>query len=112
MMLKDSDQFVGQCGVLEQDVEGRIQTEIGYLVMRRFWRRGYASEAAMACRDYGFQTLGRDSLISIINPENLPSIGVAKKIGMTLRTDTVWQDHPVNVYAISRSEWRTITGGR
>jgi RimJ/RimL family protein N-acetyltransferase len=56
--------------------------EIGYLIHRPFWRRGFALEAAMAVRDYAFDTLGIERVISLIRPENVPSRGVARKLGM------------------------------
>jgi [ribosomal protein S5]-alanine N-acetyltransferase len=46
-------------------------------------RRGLASEAALGVRAWAFETRGHDRVISLIRPENLPSQGVARKLGMT-----------------------------
>jgi RimJ/RimL family protein N-acetyltransferase len=56
---------------------------VGYLISRPFWRRGFATEAARACRDYAFMVLARDRVISLIRPENGPSQAVARRLGMT-----------------------------
>jgi ribosomal-protein-alanine N-acetyltransferase len=75
---------VGQVGLIPpRDIPGADEVEIGYLVHRPYWRRGYASEAAAACRDYAFDALGRPRVLCLIRPENAPSQGVARKIGLT-----------------------------
>jgi RimJ/RimL family protein N-acetyltransferase len=76
----------GQVGLLMQSFDGMNgveEPEIGYLIHRPFWRQGLATEAALATRAWAFETLGLDRVISLIRPENLPSQGVARKLGMT-----------------------------
>src|ERR1700682_4015426 len=72
MVLKSSGEVVGDCGLTRQRVDGVDEIELGYHVRRDLWGRGYAPEAARACRDYGFVRLGAERLISLIRPENLP----------------------------------------
>ncbi|HVM33793.1 MAG TPA: bifunctional GNAT family N-acetyltransferase/class I SAM-dependent methyltransferase [Actinomycetota bacterium] len=79
---KEDGKFVGQCGLVPQDVEGTREIEVGWHVNRAFWRRGYASEAAAAARDYAFDIIGLTRLVSLVLPANVPSQGVARKIGM------------------------------
>lgn len=94
---------VGQVGLLEQHVEGIDETEVGYLIHRPFWRQRLATEAATACRDYAFEKLGRPRVISLIRPENIPSQGVAAKLGMKLRPGTVQHGgFPHTVYSVTR----------
>jgi ribosomal-protein-alanine N-acetyltransferase len=102
-ILKDSDEFAGQCGLVSQEVDGRNEVEIGYLFLRRFWGRGLATEAAQACRDYGFGTLGYDRLVSLIDPANLPSRRVAEKVGMRLEKHTYKWGKEICVYAVDSS---------
>lgn len=74
---------VGQVGLIPpRQVEGADETDVGYLIHRPHWRRGIAAEAAAACRDYAFDVLGLPRLICLVRPENLPSQGVARKIGL------------------------------
>jgi RimJ/RimL family protein N-acetyltransferase len=73
----------GQVGLILQTIDGVVETEIGYLIHRPFWRQGLATEAATACRDYAFHLLQRPRVISLIRPENLPSQGVARKVGLS-----------------------------
>ncbi len=79
---RETGQPVGQVGLTVQQVDGVAEPEVGYLVHRPFWRRGFASEAAAATRDHAFRELGLPRVISLIRPENLPSQGVARRIGM------------------------------
>lgn len=79
---KASNAFVGQVGLTMQDVEGKEELEIGYLLKRKFWHQGYASEAAIACRDYAFNVLGSDRVVSIIRDTNIASQRVALSVGM------------------------------
>ena len=79
---KETRQPVGQVGLSPQQLDGVPESEIGYMIHRPYWRRGFASEAAAATRDYAFDTLCKSRVISLIRPENLPSQCVARKIGM------------------------------
>jgi RimJ/RimL family protein N-acetyltransferase len=79
---KTSGQPVGQVGLLIQRVQGIEEKEVAYLLHRPFWHRGFATEAAAAARDYAFNTLGRQRVIALIRPENLPSIAVAQRLGL------------------------------
>jgi len=102
MVLRASGEFIGDCGLTRQTVDESDEIEIGYHVRRDLWGRGYAPEAARACRDYGFVRLGAERLISLIRPENLPSRRVAEKIGLSLWKEVLWRDLPHCVYMIRR----------
>ena len=67
----------GQVGLLSPNVDGVEESEIGYMIDPPFWRQGIASEAAIATRDYALEELGKQRLISLIRPINIPSQGVA-----------------------------------
>ncbi len=54
MVLKATDEVIGDCGLTMQNVDGANEMEIGYHVRRDHWRCGFATEAARACRDFGF----------------------------------------------------------
>jgi ribosomal-protein-alanine N-acetyltransferase len=101
MILKLDHSVIGYCGLIHQIVDSVDEMEIGYLVSRDHWRKGYASEAAIACRDYAFHELKAKRLISLIDPLNAASIGVARKVGMSLEKQTTWQGKKLNVYSMS-----------
>lgn len=98
--LKKDGRFVGQAGILKQEVDGEAEWEVGYGFLRDYWGRGLATEAAIACREYGFHTKGYTRLISIIHPDNAASRRVAEKAGMTVEKITTWKDMKVCVYTI------------
>jgi ribosomal-protein-alanine N-acetyltransferase len=102
MALKSSGEVIGDCGLTRQVVDETDEIEIGYHVRRDLWGRGYASEAARACQEYGFSRLGAERLISLIRPENLRSRRVAEKTGLSLWKEVMWRELPHCVYAIRR----------
>lgn len=79
--LKETKQCIGDCGLVGQIVDGKAEVEVGYHINKVYWSNGYATEAAQACSQYGFNQLRLTRLISIINPDNQPSIRVAEKNG-------------------------------
>lgn len=82
VVLKETDQMIGQCGLTMQPWKGEEVLEVGYLLERNFWHRGYATEAARACRDYAFEVLQAKEVCSIIRDTNLASQKVAIRNGM------------------------------
>jgi [ribosomal protein S5]-alanine N-acetyltransferase len=105
MVLKTSGEVIGDCGLTVQNVDGVDEVEIGYHVRRDFWGQGLATEAARACRDYGFTKLQVKRLISLIRQENVPSRRVAEKNGMTVWKEVSWHGLTHLVYAVRRKDW-------
>jgi RimJ/RimL family protein N-acetyltransferase len=81
---KQTGNFVGQCGLLVQEVESKTRLEVGYSLLPQFWGKGYATEAAKKCKLFAFENNFTNSLISIIHPDNFPSQKVAENNGMKL----------------------------
>lgn len=104
MILKSSGELIGDCGLTVQEVDGKNEIEIGYHVRRDLWGQGLATEAARACRDYGFAHLPLERLISLIRPGNLPSRRVAEKNGMRVWKEVLRKGLPHLVYRIHRNE--------
>jgi ribosomal-protein-alanine N-acetyltransferase len=102
LLLRNTGELIGDCGLVNQQVDGVQEVEIGYHVRRDLWRQGIATEAASACRDYGFNILGRCRLVSLIHPKNTASRRVAEKVGMTLCREALWKNKPTCIYAIER----------
>jgi RimJ/RimL family protein N-acetyltransferase len=101
--LTETAELIGDCGIVLQHVEGDALYEIGYHLRRDFWGRGFATEAAVACRDWGFAHLKAERLISLIRPENLPSRRVAERVGMTLWKEVEWRGFLHCVYSVGRA---------
>jgi RimJ/RimL family protein N-acetyltransferase len=86
--LRETGEFVGDCGPAVRTVDGIREVEVGWHVHPEHQNHGIATEAGLACRDYVFQTLGLTRLISLVRPENIPSCRVAEKIGMRVEKVT------------------------
>jgi [ribosomal protein S5]-alanine N-acetyltransferase len=99
VILKGERRFVGDCGLVVQEVNGVEELEVGYHFNRNFWGRGYATEAARGCMDYARDRLGRRRVISMIRPENLPSRRVAERNGLHIEKEVFWRGYPHYVYA-------------
>lgn len=85
VVLRDSGEMIGQCGLTKQHILGEDVIEVGYLFQRAYWGNGYAIEAATACRDYAFEHLGTERVWAQIRDTNLASMNVAIRLGMTVR---------------------------
>ena len=90
-VLKETGEVIGQCGLTMQLWKEREVLEIGYLFRRDCWHRGYATEAARACKAYAFEKLEAEEVCSIIRDINEASKRVAIRNGM-MKTD-VWTKH-------------------
>jgi len=82
MVLRDTGEFAGDCGLTPQYVDGIKEIEVGYHVRTCLQGQGYATEAATAARDFARDALFLSRLIAIINPDNAASQRVAGKIGL------------------------------
>ena len=107
VILKETDEMIGQCGLTIQDYNNKEAFEIGYLFQKYFWHNGYATEAAIACKEYAFDTLGVDEVVSIIRDTNIASQNVAKRNGMTEKERFIKHyygvDMPHLVFSINRN---------
>ena len=85
VVCKETGEMIGQCGLTWQNYDGERVLEIGYLFQRKHWKKGYAIEAARACKHYAFETLHVNEVFSIIRDNNVASMNVAIRNGMTIR---------------------------
>lgn len=96
---KETDQFIGRCGLLPWTIEQRPEVEVAYLLAKAYWGQGLGTEAAQALVTYGFEQLGLSRLICLIDPENQASIKVATKIGMALEKEMEDEQGPFLLYS-------------
>jgi RimJ/RimL family protein N-acetyltransferase len=113
LTLRATGEFVGDCGLTPQQVDGVTEIEIGYHVRSALQGRGLATEAAAACRDHARDVLSLERLIAIVDPRNGPSQRVAEKLGMMVERDSDnhgrWSG-PRRIYAMSlvKARGRTV----
>ena len=103
---KHNRDVIGYCGLFYfPDINGQPEVEIGYRLTRSVWGKGYATEAALAVREYAFASLGLKRLIAMIDPSNGASIRVAEKLGMHLESEVLLEGytHPDHVYVVTSS---------
>ena len=104
---KQSGEFVGQCGLLLQEVDNEPVLEIGYSLLKLHWHKGYATEAATLFKNYAFETDFSNELVSIIDTKNISSQKVAAQNGMINLKQTRFWDLDVFIFGISKTEWAT-----
>ena len=79
---KATGRLIGDCGLEQMEVEGQVVAELGYDFRSDVWGQGFATEAAVAVRDFAFQVLRLPRLISLMRVGNVASQRVAGKVGM------------------------------
>lgn len=94
------NQFIGICGILKQEVDGQVETEIGYRILDMFWGKGYGTEAAEGCIKYAKEKLKKTSVISLIRSVNAPSKRVAEKNGLKFEKESIFHGLPHLVYRL------------
>jgi ribosomal-protein-alanine N-acetyltransferase len=97
---KQTNEFIGRCGLLPWTIDGRSEVEVAYLLAKAYWGRGLGTEAARAILAYGFKQLHLSRLICLIDPANEASINVAVKIGMRLEREAQIDGKPTLVYSV------------
>ena len=111
----ESDQAIGCCSLKIVQTEQR-EGELGYVLQRGVWGRGYGSEAARALLAFGFEQLGLEQIIATCNPANAPSIRVLEQLGMRyqgLLPEKKWckgQWRDTSLYALPAEAWRALSG--
>lgn len=95
---RSSGKPVGMIGLLTQVVDGMDELEIGYHLLPSAWGKGYAAEAAIACKEFAREHKLAPSVISLIDHENFASQAVARRNGMAYVKNTVLRGVPAMVW--------------
>ena len=109
VVLKETGEFIGDCGLTLQDIDGQQLPEIGYHIHKKYWRRGYGKEAARAVRDWAFQNTGFDILYSYMKYTNVGSYSTAMANGMKKVKEYPDPKNTISyAYAITREQWEEL----
>lgn len=84
VILKETEIFIGDCGITFQNIGNEILPEIGFHIIKEHCNKGYATEAALACKEYAFKVLRYPKIYSYTAVRNIPSQIVAEKMGMKI----------------------------
>lgn len=107
VIIKETGEFIGDCGITLQNIYrgGNLLPEIGFHIDKRFWRKGYGSEAAKACLKYVFENTKFDEVFCYQKSTNIPSRKTAEKMGMSLKSEFADKVNTItSVYSITRAE--------
>jgi len=106
VVLKETGEVIGDCGLTLQPINGQMLPEIGYHIRADRQRKGYASEAAAACIRYAFERHDFPAVYSYMKYTNIASAATAMKNGMRFIEEYDDPDNTVTkVYGITREEW-------
>lgn len=95
---KPGNEFIGWCGLKARPERNEI--DLGFRFIKTAWGKGYATEAAYACIQYGFEKLHLQRIVGRAMPENIGSVRVLEKCGMTYTGEDVVDSHPAKTYEI------------
>jgi len=98
---KESSKFLGWCGL---KLEGR-ETDIGFRFFEEYWNKGYATESAGACLEYGFDKLRLNEIIGRAMKENTASVKVLEKLGLKYVGEMECALHPGVLYKMTWQEF-------
>lgn len=102
LVSREDNMLIGLAGVLLQTVNNKQEFEIGYSILPKYWRQGYAFEAAEKCKVIAFNRNWAKSLISIIQVDNIPSQKTALKNGMHLDFATSYNANSVYIFRVNK----------
>ena len=110
VVLKESGEMIGDCGLTLQSIDGEQLPEIGYHIRKDHQRKGYAREAATAVRDWAFGNTEFPRLYSYMKSTNAPSYATAAAAGMKKVKEYADAEQEITcVYAISKEEWQQLS---
>lgn len=102
IVLKETNTFIGDCGLSMQLIDGESLPEIGYHIKKEYWRKGYGKEAANAVKEWAFNNTKFDKLYSYMTKDNVASYKTAESIGLKRIKEYVAGEEVLLVYTIER----------
>ncbi len=109
VVLKETGEFIGDCGLTLQNIDGEMLPEIGYHIHKKYWRRGFAKEAARAVRDWAFMNTKYNVLYSYMKYTNEGSRRTALANGMKKVKEYPDPKNTISyAFAFTRDEWKRL----
>lgn len=106
---RDTGEFIGDCGLTLQNIDGEMLPEIGYHIHKKYWRQGFGSEAARAVRDWAFENTDYNIVYSYMKYTNIGSYSTAIANGMHKVKEYPDPKNEISyAYAITRQEWERL----
>lgn len=105
LICKETNQLIGQCGLLVREIEDQFELEIAYSILPDFRQKGFAHESANKCKEFAFENNFHNRLISMIFPENENSKKVAVKNGMSLNKRIIYNGKNMEIYSVDKTEY-------
>ena len=103
---KNANNFIGVIGPLIEEIDGIKYMGIAYILNKKYWGMGFATEGAKACVNYAFDILHANKIIAQIRPNNLPSRRVAEKLNMKIEGQYIKNyynvDMPHLIYSLTK----------
>jgi len=97
--LKGENKFIGFTGL--KYLEDMDQVDLGFRFMKEYWGKGIATESAIACTRFGFDSLGLNKIIAMVLPENKNSIRVLKKVKFEFERDIIEDNQMARLYSLT-----------
>lgn len=111
VVLKETGEMIGDCGITIQNIDGELLPEIGYHIHKKYWRNGFGSESARAVRDWAFENTKYECLYSYMKYTNIASYSTAIANGMKKVKEYSDEKNKISyAYAITRREWEALKG--
>ena len=104
--IREPHEMIGLCGL--HYVQGMSEVNLGFVLDKSHWSKGYGTEASVASLRFGFECAAIDLVVGVTDPKNLASIGVLENCGMSYWRTTVRNGKLRNVYAIDRARWEGL----
>lgn len=110
---KETGLFVGRSGLIYLEMnDNQSDIEVGYVLHKQFWNKGYATELARAFLEWGFKHLPVSKLLATIHPENRSSRHVVEKLGMSYVGNAHYWGDEITMYEILKADWVTKQGSQ
>ena len=105
---KESNEFMGFTGL--KYIEELDEVDIGYRLIPKYWRQGFGYESALPWVDFAFNDLGLKRIIALADTNNVASITLMKKLGLTYEKMVHIHGDDAVYYALNNSDWLKTNG--